>query len=95
VSIILILIRHVKKMPSGYPGSIKSWTTRPVAAFYVFSIVTRCISRSPSSKKIRSRHPPLHLVHFVIQLCHLHLKVRVQHIKGVYSSVYIRSSGVT
>jgi hypothetical protein len=33
VSIILILIRHVKKIASGYIRSIKSWTARPVAAF--------------------------------------------------------------
>jgi hypothetical protein len=33
VSIILILIRHVKKIPSSYPGSIKSWTPWLVAAF--------------------------------------------------------------
>jgi hypothetical protein len=33
VLIILILIRHVKNIPSSYLGSIKSWTPRPVAAF--------------------------------------------------------------
>jgi hypothetical protein len=33
VSIILILISHVKKTPSSYPGSIKSWTPWLVAAF--------------------------------------------------------------
>jgi hypothetical protein len=32
VLIILILIRHLKKIPSGYPGSIKSWTTQPIVA---------------------------------------------------------------
>jgi hypothetical protein len=96
VSIILILIRHVKKIPSGYPGLIKSWTPRPIATFLVFSIVTWGITRSPSRKKIISRHiSSLRLVHFVIQLCHLDLKVRVQLIKGVYHSVYTHRSSIT
>jgi hypothetical protein len=33
VLIILILIRHVKKIPSGYLRSIKLWTPQPVVAF--------------------------------------------------------------
>jgi hypothetical protein len=33
VLIILILIRHIKKIPSGYPGLIKLWTPHAVAAF--------------------------------------------------------------
>jgi hypothetical protein len=48
VSIILILISHRKKIPSGYPGSIKLWTTQSVAAFYVFSTATWGIIRFPS-----------------------------------------------
>jgi hypothetical protein len=40
VLIILILIRHVKKIPPCYPRSIKLWTPPPVAAFYVFSTAT-------------------------------------------------------
>jgi hypothetical protein len=31
--IILILIRHAKMIPSGFPGSISLWTPEPVAAF--------------------------------------------------------------
>jgi hypothetical protein len=31
--IILILIRHVKKIPSGSPESIRLWTPQLVAAF--------------------------------------------------------------
>jgi hypothetical protein len=48
VLIILTLMRHVKNIPSGYPGSIKLWTPQPVAAFYVFSIATQGITISPS-----------------------------------------------
>jgi hypothetical protein len=33
VLIILILIRHVKNIPLGYPRSIKLWSPQPVAAF--------------------------------------------------------------
>jgi hypothetical protein len=33
VLIILILRRYAKKIPSGYPGSIKLWTPQPAAAF--------------------------------------------------------------
>jgi hypothetical protein len=33
VLIIQILIRHVKKIPLGYPRSIKLWTPRLVVAF--------------------------------------------------------------
>jgi hypothetical protein len=65
--IIVILIRHVKTIPSGYPGSIKSWTPRRVVVFYVFSIATRGITRFPSRWKTRSIHlSSLCLVHFVI-----------------------------
>jgi hypothetical protein len=33
VLIILISIRHAKKIPSASPGSIRLWTPQPVAAF--------------------------------------------------------------
>jgi hypothetical protein len=33
VLIIPILIRHAKKILSDFPGSIRSWTPHPVAAF--------------------------------------------------------------
>jgi hypothetical protein len=33
VLIILILIKHAKKIPSGYPGMIKLWIPQPVVAF--------------------------------------------------------------
>jgi hypothetical protein len=33
VLIILILIRQEKKIPLGFPGSIRLWTPQPVAAF--------------------------------------------------------------
>jgi hypothetical protein len=48
VLIILILIRHVRKIPSGCLKLIKFWTPRPVATFYVFSIATHGITRFPS-----------------------------------------------
>jgi hypothetical protein len=49
VLIILILIRHAKMIPSGYPGSIKLWTSQPVPTFYVFLTGTWGIIRFPST----------------------------------------------
>jgi hypothetical protein len=90
------LNKACKKIPLCYLRWIKSWTPRPGTTFYVFLIVTRGITRSPSRKKIRSRHlSSLCLALFVIQLCHSNLKVWVQLIKGVYSGVYTHSSGIT
>jgi hypothetical protein len=48
VLIISILIRHAKKIFSGFPGSIRSWTPQPTVAFYVSSIAILGTIRFPS-----------------------------------------------
>jgi hypothetical protein len=94
VLIILILIRHEKKNPSGYPESIRLWTPKPVVAFTVSLTAILGIIRFPSKKKIKSRHPSsLCLAYFVIQLSLSDLEAQVQLNKGVYNGVYIRSLG--
>jgi hypothetical protein len=47
------LNKHVKKIPSGFPRSIRLWTPKPVVAFYVFSIAILGIIRFPSRKKTK------------------------------------------
>jgi hypothetical protein len=57
VSIVQIIIRHVRKIPLAYPESIRLWTAQPVAAFYVSLIVILVIIILLSKKKNKSRHP--------------------------------------